>query len=401
MPTDNLEPDSHDHDHHHDHGHGHGHDHDHDHDHGHSGGGPPIWQRPRAWLVALAVLAAVLFWRSFFFVDETMYIYVTSFGEPLELCTDPGLRFKWPHQSLRRFDRRLQICDPAGGEALTKDKESLNVDWYVCWRLPGRAFVEQELVASGAPADEVRVAEGVERHVLQFLQAVGTVEAAQERLAERLEAAVEAAVGDVALGELVSLDPRAVKLDTLLDLESIRRMAAEQYGIEIVDVRLKRFNYPDTVKPAVFDEIRSERARVAVRYRAEGRSEQARILSLAKKQRSQILARARSKAERIRGEGEARAMRIYNEAHGADPEFYKLLKTLETYRKMIDERTTVVLSADSPLLRLLTRGLEASSPPGEAPPEARGDEPRAIESGSGPPPSDAARKGSAKEEASP
>jgi membrane protease subunit HflC len=161
-----------------------------------------------------------------------------------------------------------------------------------------------------------------------------------------------------------------VEIDALAQrvTDAVRDAAAEQFGIEVVDVRLKRFNYPEAVKPAVYAEIRSERERVAVQYRAEGASQKTKIESLATLQRDQLLAEARREAASIRGQAEAKAIEISNAAHRQDPQFYELVKTLETYQSILDDQTTVVLSADSPLLKLLTRGLpELDAAPGEAP----------------------------------
>ena len=351
--------------------HDHEHEHEHDHEHGRHHGGSPLATWRRAAVVVAFVVAAVLAARTIFFVDETEYVYVTQFGRPVRLRIEPGLGAKWPFQSLRRFDRRLNIFDPPGREMLTEDKENLNVDWYVCWRIPGRSFVEEQLRAAASrtaaevPAEDA-IRTRIERHVRQFLQAVGNVDSAQLRLEERIQAVLAAALGRVTMNALVSVDPGASKFDPLMRevTESIRAAAVEQYGIEVVDVRIKRINYPQSVKSAVFDEIRSERARVAVRHRAEGESVKRRIQSLAEKHRSQILSRARSEATAIRGEGEAAAIAISNAAHGQDPEFYKLLKTLETYRSMLDDRTTVILSPENELLQLLMQGppaLESSA----------------------------------------
>jgi membrane protease subunit HflC len=188
---------------------------------------------------------------------------------------------------------------------------------------------------------------------------VGTIETAESRLEERIQAAVAAEIGHTRLQQLVSLDKEILQLDAIADRvgEAMRRTAAEEFGIEVVDVRLKRFSYPEAVKPAVYAEIRSERERIAVQYRAEGASQKAKIESLANLQRDQLLAQARRDATTIRGKGEAKAIEIFNAAHSKDPQFYELLKTLEAYRTILDDQTTVVLSADSPLLKLLTEGL--------------------------------------------
>ena len=304
-----------------------------------------FWQR--LVLVALAAGAVVLAARTIFFVDETEYVYVTQFGEPLRLHTEPGLQVKWPYQSLWRFDRRLQVYEPPPREMLTQDKENLNFEWYVCWRIASPGFATDSSKDTG------------ESNVRRFLQAVGGTQAAESRLEERIQAALAAEIGRTRLTQLVSLEPGGVAIEPIMDriTENIRRAAVDQFGIEVVEVRLKRFNYPEAVKPAVFAEIRSERQRVAVQYRAEGESEKTRIESQAALARDRLLAQAKREATRLRGEGEAKAIEIFNAAHAKDPAFYQLLKTLDTYRAILDDQTTVVLSADSPLLRLLTQGV--------------------------------------------
>ncbi|MFV1967729.1 MAG: protease modulator HflC [Pirellulaceae bacterium] len=307
-------------------------------------------------LLLLALLAGIGT-RTLFFVDETEYVYVTQFGQPLRLHTEAGLGIKWPYQSLRRFDRRLQIFGPPPREILTEDKENLEFEWFVCWRIPGASFFDQ--AGANHEPSSAAAREQIEIHVERFMQSVGSIDAAERRLEERIQAAIAAVIGRTRLSQLVSLDPSELALDEISDrvTQSIRRIAAEQFGIEVVDVRLKRFGYPDAVKPAVYAEIRSERERVAVQYRAEGASEKAKIESQADLQRDQLLAQARREATIIRGEGEAKAIEIFNAAHRKDPQFYEFLKTLETYRNILDDQTTIVLSGDNPLLKLLTEGV--------------------------------------------
>jgi membrane protease subunit HflC len=307
-------------------------------------------------LLILALLVGIGT-RTLFFVDETEYVYVTQFGQPLRLHIEAGLGVKWPYQSVRRFDRRLQIFAPPPREMLTEDKENLEFEWFVCWRIPGPSFFDE----SGANGESITpaVRKKVEMHVERFMQSVGTIDAAERRLEERIQAAIAAVIGSTRLTQLVSLDAGEVALEKISDevTQMIRGMAGDQFGIEVLDVRLKRFGYPEAVKPAVYAEIRSERERVAVQYRAEGASEKAKIESQADLQRDQLLAQARREATTIRGEGEAKAIEILNAAHSKDPQFYEFLKTLETYRSILDDRTTVVLSSDSPILKLLTEGL--------------------------------------------
>jgi membrane protease subunit HflC len=326
------------------------------------------------WSLLIILLIGLLVYTSCFFVDQTEYVYVTEFGRPVRLCVDPGLELKLPYQSVRRLDRRLQMYGPSGSQMLTRDRPHagregqasiaarsgssmggapLSIDWFVCWRLPTRSFSE----SLGKP---------FEASVLKFVQSVASITGAQDRLRERIDAVLKAKVGQMSLSEFVSLDANDLGLEKLnRDLtEQIRSDAIEQFGIEVVDVRIKRFNHPEGVKESIFAMIRAERQGVAERYRAEGKSEAAKIRSLADTERAQVLSKALADAERIRGEGDAEAMRIANEAHGADPQFYQLLKTLDTYRTILNEKTTIVLSSESPLLKLLTEGMpDLTSPP--------------------------------------
>src|SRR5262249_36589402 len=140
--------------------------------------------------------------------------------------------------------------------------------------------------------------------------------------------------------------------------------ARDELGVFVLDIRLRRFNHPVEVRPAVFDLIRSERRQVAARLRAEGDAEYVMITSQADRARDTILAQAEAEAPRMRGAGEAESIRLLNEAHAHDPRFYEFLRTLESYRSILDERTTVVLSAASPLLKLLVKGPSIESAPG-------------------------------------
>ncbi|HET6879683.1 MAG TPA: SPFH domain-containing protein, partial [Pirellulales bacterium] len=160
---------------------------------------------PRVACLAVLLLVAWLASRAVFFVDETEYVYVTQFGEPLKLYTEAGLGLKWPYQSLWRFDRRLQLYEPPAREMLTQDKENLNFEWYVCWRIarPSVSLPTADATTSGENTD----GQDTERQdtVRRFLQSVGGIQAAESRLEERIQAALAAEVGRTRLAQLVSL----------------------------------------------------------------------------------------------------------------------------------------------------------------------------------------------------
>jgi membrane protease subunit HflC len=296
---------------------------------------PPIrWGRFVALGIVIAAVTALV--RSVVIVDQAESVYVTEFGRPVRLIDAPGLHWKWPYQSRRGFDKRRQLDTPPSREMLTRDKKNLEVAWYASWRI----------------AD-------VER----FLRAVRTMPDASARLEDMTASVLAAELGGRELMGLVRVDGGSA-LDAMMREVTARvaDQAAREYGLEVVDVRLRRLNYPEEVRAAVFEQVRSERKRVAAATRAEGESEARTIRSAADRERSKTIAEAEADATRLVGQGEAEATRIANEANAADPAFYQFLKTLETYRAALDARTTLVLSADSAFLRLLTQGVPEASP---------------------------------------
>ena len=290
-------------------------------------------------MILLVSALAIAAWRSLVIADETAFVLVTSFGRPVALYGDEpgesGPHPKWPWQSSTVIDRRLRSFEPTSREVLTADKTNLEVAALVAWRVD----------------DPVA-----------FLRASGSDGAAEARLEERIAAALSDAIGHRTLSTLASTDPDLWGLDDLTGevRAGVAEPAQRDLGVEIVDVRLRRFNHPIEVRPAVFDLIRSERRRVADRLRAEGEAEHRAITSRADRDRMAVLAEADAEAERIRAEGQAEATRLLNAAQGADPELATFLRTLEAYRSILDGEATVVLSSDSPLLKLLAEGPGAS-----------------------------------------
>ncbi|HUG81516.1 MAG TPA: protease modulator HflC [Bryobacterales bacterium] len=327
----------HDHiDHVHHHGHQH-HDHHHDHDHDHGHGGPRRdWRASaadyRRWgPYAGAVVVALLLWATFFTVRETEFVLITEFGRPVRTVTEAGLNAKWPHQSATYFDRRLRVYNPTPSEFLTRDKKNIVLESYVLWRI----------------ADPKT-----------FVETVGNPEAAEMRLHDIVWAGLAATMGQHNLDNIVATDPAQVRAASMLDelAEQTGAQALGDYGIEVLDVRIKRLNLPEQNKQSVFGRMRAERERIARQYRAEGEEQALRIRADADRQREEILSAAYKEAEEIKGQGDAEAARVYGEAYSRNPKFYKLTRTLETYKKALDDQTTVVLSSDSELLKLLTTG---------------------------------------------
>ena len=279
---------------------------------------------------AIAVGALILIWRTLFSVSETEFVLVTQFGRPLYAVTDAGMHMKWAFQSATYFDRRLRVYNPRPSEFLTRDKKNIVVDSYVAWRIQDPA---------------------------RFVQTVGDPVAAEMRLHDIVWSGLSAALGAHDLDALVAPCGKVQTgdlMDALTDLTD--RSALSQYGIRVADVRIKRINLPEQNKQSVYARMRAERERIARQYRAEGEEQALSIRADADRQKAEILSAAYREAEKIRGQGDAESTRIYGQAYSKNPRFYKLLRTLEAYKKILDDKTTAILSSDSELLRVLTHG---------------------------------------------
>ena len=285
--------------------------------------------------VAAAAAVLLLAYLTFFPVRETEFVLVTQFGRPIRTITEAGLSAKWPYQTAIYFDRRLRAYNPRPSEFLTRDKKNIVIESYVVWKIadPGR-----------------------------FVQTVGDATAGEMRLHDIVWSGLAAALGTHDLDSIVGTEPGKVQTAAMLDsLTALTdRAALEQYGIDVVDVRIKRLNLPEQNKQSVYARMRAERERIARQYRAEGEEQALGIRADADRQREEILSVAYKQAETIKGQGDAESTRIYGQAYSRNPAFYKLTRTLEAYKKVLDDKTTAILSSDSELLKVLMKGEAAS-----------------------------------------
>ena len=282
----------------------------------------------RRWWIVLAVVGGFLaVWNlALFTVPQWMQAIVVQLGDPVRVVREPGLYWKIPLiQSVIYFDRRLLDQDTSPKEILTRDKQQLVVDNYTRWRIIDP---------------------------LQFLRSVRDENGAQSRLDDIVYSNLRETLGRHTLSEIVS--ERRGEL-----MESVTRRSdekAREYGIEVVDVRVKRADLPEKNELNVFNRMRTERERLAKKFRAEGDEEARKIRSGSDKEVQILLADARQQAEITRGAGDAQAVAIFADAYGRDPEFYQFVRTLEAYGRTLGEGTTVILSPDSEFFRLLRRG---------------------------------------------
>ena len=272
------------------------------------------------------ILIAIVGLSTVFTVDETRQVVILQFGEPVRIIKTPGLYFKLPAplQVAQRFDDRLLEYDVAPEEILSKDKKSLIVDNYVRWRITDP---------------------------LLFLQTVQTEPIAKTRIDDIVYSELRRELGTHNMSEIITENRELI-------MEKVTResaIATKPYGIEVVDVRLKRVDLPQNNEQSIYRRMQAERIRQANKFRSEGEEESQKIKASTDKDKTIILATAYKEAEEVKGEGEAKAVDIYARAFSKDPDFYEFYRTLETYKIILDKKTTLVLPTNSKLFDILNQ----------------------------------------------
>ncbi|MFA5411148.1 MAG: protease modulator HflC [Candidatus Omnitrophota bacterium] len=305
--------------------------------------------------VVLAIFAILAFGSgALFIVNEVQQVVITQFGKPVgDPITSAGLHFKTPFiQQAHYFEKRLLDWDGDPNQIPTKDKKYIWVDTTARWRIVD---------------------------ALKFLQSVGNEIGAYSRLDDIINSATRDAVTSHLLVEAVRDTNRILESnqegeDVIVTEEALERIhvgrkqltrailekakpLAPRYGIEIVDVRIKRINYVEDVRNKVYDRMIAERKRAAEKYRSEGQGKSAEIQGQVAKEMKQITSEAYRQAQILTGKADAAAIEIYARAYKEDPEFYSFLKTMETYQNTIDEKSTVILTTDSDYYKYL-KGLK-------------------------------------------
>ena len=277
-------------------------------------------------LIAFVVVVAVLIAYNLFTftVDETRKAAVLRFGEIVRIVEEPGLYFKVPIvQKVTYLEDRVLNYDIQPRNVLTSDQKRLVIDNYAIWRVGDpQAFIE----STG-----------------------GNLRNAQSRIDDIVYSDLRNILAKNTLDEIVS----EKRLEYLQQVAELSREKLWEFGIVLIDVRIKRADLPTEIEQAVFSRMRSERERIAAQLRAEGDEQSRQIRSTADKDAEIILADARKDAEKVRGEGDARALEIYAEAYNQDPEFYRFWRTLDSYRVALADNTRIVLTTDSEYLEFL------------------------------------------------
>jgi membrane protease subunit HflC len=274
--------------------------------------------------IVLLILIIIGLAASLFTVDEKEQVVVTQLGKWIRTVREPGLNFKIPFiQSVHRFEDRVLEYDAAAAKIITSDKKHLVIDNYARWRI----------------VDPLKV-----------YQTVRNVFGAQARLDDIVFSEIREELARHTLTEVVSVNRQAL-------MEKVGKkcdMKAREYGVEVIDVRIKRADLPAEVAHSVYARMKAERQRIAKKYRSEGEEEAVKIRAMTDKEKTILLAESYRQAEKLKGEGDAEAIKIYAEAFEKDPEFYSFIRTLEAYEKSLRRDTMVILPSDSEFFRYLS-----------------------------------------------
>lgn len=278
-------------------------------------------------LVVLAVvgfLALVAVMQSLYTVDQTERAIVLELGKPVgESSQGPGLHFKLPFvQNVVVFDSRILNYDAEPAEILTRDKKNMVVDNFTRWRITDP---------------------------LQFYRTVRDIPRAQARLDDIIYSELRVALGNYTLIEIVS----GKRGQITQEVTSKSNEVVREFGIEVIDVRIRRTDLPTENARAIYGRMRAERERQAKQYRSEGQEESSKITALADRERTILLAEAKRQSSVLRGEGEAQAIRLWADALGRDPEFYAFQRSLEAYEKSLKDNSRLVLTPESPFFKYM------------------------------------------------
>ena len=272
-------------------------------------------------IIAVLAILVVAANTAFFIVDETEQVVLLQFGDPVKTITEPGINFKIPFiQNARYFESRILEYDADPKEIYTADEKNLNVDNYARWK------IEDPLL---------------------FYQSAGTMSAAQSQLDDIVYSELRAELGEYTLDEIISPERKEI----MKNVTKKSNHDSESLGIEIIDVRIKRADLPESNAQSVYERMKVNRLEVANKYRAEGTKKARKLTSQTDKEQKVIIAEANKKARKLRGQGDAKALEIYADSYNQDPEFYQFIKTLETYRKTMKQKSTLILGPDSDFLK--------------------------------------------------
>jgi membrane protease subunit HflC len=305
-------------------------------------------------LLTVAVLVVALVSASTYTLDEVEQAVIVQLGAPVgDPVTTPGLHFKLPMiQEVRRFDRRLISWDGDPNQIPTRGEQFISVDTTARWRIADPlVFMQRVQNERGAQLRLNDILDSVVRDHISASELVEIVRSKDWKISEEdLERVQVAGEEDE---EILLKEVKAGREELVRSILATAQKMMPEYGIELVDIRIKRVGYVEAVQQRVFERMIAERQRIAEQFRSEGEGRAAEIDGQTQRQLAEIRSAARRDAEVIRGRADAEATRIYNEAFGANPEFHAFFRTLESYSKSLGEDVTFVIGGDSDYFRYL------------------------------------------------
>src|SRR4051794_9542165 len=297
-------------------------------------------------VIGAAVLALIVVWNALFIVEQTEQAIVLQFGEFRREVRDPGLKVKIPFvQNVVYYDRRVIDYEPPAEEGTASDQKRVVVDSFSRFRIVDP---------------------------LQFYRSVGSETAAKNRLGSIISGALRRVLNSVTLASILS-DERDRMMRQITDEVAAQ---AKSFGIEVIDVRIRRADLPSQNSQAIYARMQSEREREAKEFRAQGAEFAQRIRSVAERERTVIIAEAQRQAQVLRGQGDGESVKIFADAFGKDPDFFSFYRSMQAYRVALPgQESSFVLSPDSEFFRFFgTSGKPA--PGGAAPAPAPGGAPQ-------------------------
>lgn len=275
-----------------------------------------------------AALVLVIAAQAFYIVRQPEQAIVLQFGDPVRLVQEPGLKIKVPFiQNVVFYDKRLLNLEPPAQEVVLKDKKRLDVDTFSRYRIT---------------------------EPLTFYKTVRTEYQAQNRLQEIVNSSARNVLATVTLKELLS----EKRNEIMKRISQAVKADVSQLGVEVADVRIRRADLPVQVSQAINDRMKTERIREAKGYRADGEKAAQEIRATADKQATITVANAEKEAQKIKGEGDKKATEIWNNATGADPEFYSFYRSLEAYRNSFDDETSIVIAPEGEFFKYFGKSLK-------------------------------------------
>ncbi|MBN2534543.1 MAG: protease modulator HflC [Spirochaetales bacterium] len=278
----------------------------------------------------IVTLAVVILCFSVFTVKEYEFVIITQFGKPVRILDDAGLYFKLPAflNTINRFDKRINLFQTQPIQLLLGDKNPIIPVCYVCWKISDP---------------------------LIFFKSLTFADTAIQKLGDIVNSQLGSELGEYTIENIINVHPEKVKLKEIEEkiLKESNKKITGRYGIEIIQVGIRRLEYPSIVAESVYNRMRAEREKEAKRYRAEGKEEASRIEAETDREVAEILAEAYKQSEIIKGEGDRKALKTYAEAYSHDPDFFEFLKSLDTCSEVLKNKSTLILSTDSELLKYL------------------------------------------------